>query len=398
VTVPGGNVTGNNKVWQKLSFAPISTGKIRVLTNASPDGWSRIAEVEAWQTPSGASSSSADIRWAVADQLGTPRMSADRTGTLAGLKRTDYLPFGEELLVGVGGRTQNQGYSVPDGTRQKWAGKEFDGETGLSYFGARYMGSTQGRFTSVDPVKVNKARMLDPQRFNLYAYVRNNPLKFIDPDGKDIYLDNDTKEGRRKALIKATQTLTTAEQRNICSRRTADGRVELYIKDPNKINMDKASAGYKYLTSRISDPNIQIGYTLLGKGQSLVARDGETYSQTGLAASAGGLTIGYGGGNVQVIVAEGGVSNGVKGLTASGKDVQIAFPDHIVTAHELFGETLKYTRGNESLQAQDAATKAEDSRRVIGIENEIRDDLGLPRRSGKDHEGTVDFGEVIVRP
>lgn len=110
------------------------------------------------------------------------------------------------------------------------------------------------------------------------------------------------------------------------------------------------------------------------------------------------MTLGLGGGNVQVIVAEGGVPNGVKGLTASGKDVQIAFPDYLVTAHEMFGETLKYTRGNERLQGQDDGTKAEDSRRVIGIENEIRDSQGLPRRSGKDHEGTVDFGDVIVRP
>lgn len=35
VTVPGGSVTGNNKVWKKVTFAPITTSKIRVLTNAS---------------------------------------------------------------------------------------------------------------------------------------------------------------------------------------------------------------------------------------------------------------------------------------------------------------------------------------------------------------------------
>ena len=47
-TIPAGSVTGNNKVWRKFTFAPITTTKIRVLTNASVDGYSRIAELEAW--------------------------------------------------------------------------------------------------------------------------------------------------------------------------------------------------------------------------------------------------------------------------------------------------------------------------------------------------------------
>jgi len=49
VTVSGGSVSGNNKVWRQFSFAAITTSKIRVLTNASPDGWSRLVEVEAYQ-------------------------------------------------------------------------------------------------------------------------------------------------------------------------------------------------------------------------------------------------------------------------------------------------------------------------------------------------------------
>lgn len=48
VTVPGGSVTGNNKVWKKISFSPITTTKIRVLINGTSDGWSRLVEVEAW--------------------------------------------------------------------------------------------------------------------------------------------------------------------------------------------------------------------------------------------------------------------------------------------------------------------------------------------------------------
>ena len=46
--VPGGNVTGNNLVWRKLTFSLISTDRIRVLVNAALGSYSRIAEVEAW--------------------------------------------------------------------------------------------------------------------------------------------------------------------------------------------------------------------------------------------------------------------------------------------------------------------------------------------------------------
>jgi hypothetical protein len=51
VDVPGGNVTGNNLVWRRFTFAPVSTSAIRVLVNASLNGYSRIVEVEAWTTP-----------------------------------------------------------------------------------------------------------------------------------------------------------------------------------------------------------------------------------------------------------------------------------------------------------------------------------------------------------
>ena len=56
VDVPGGNVTGNNLVWRKFTFAPISTNAIRVLVNAGLNGYSRIAEVEAWTSVSGSAS------------------------------------------------------------------------------------------------------------------------------------------------------------------------------------------------------------------------------------------------------------------------------------------------------------------------------------------------------
>jgi RHS repeat-associated protein len=129
-------------------------------------------------TPQGDSQTS----YLTADSLETPRVLTDSVGTIKA--RHDYLPFGEEISVGVGARTATQGYIV-DGVRQKFTGKERDAETGLDYFEARYYNSGQGRFMSSDPVPLNVNRILDPQRFNSYAYARNNPIVYVDPDGQD---------------------------------------------------------------------------------------------------------------------------------------------------------------------------------------------------------------------
>jgi RHS repeat-associated protein len=68
------------------------------------------------------------------------------------------------------------------------AGTEFSMATGLDYFGARYFSGAQGRFTSPDPTFMTRQRVSDPQQWNLYSYTRNNPLKYIDPDGRELKL------------------------------------------------------------------------------------------------------------------------------------------------------------------------------------------------------------------
>jgi RHS repeat-associated protein len=145
--------------------------------------------------------SNGTVRWMVKDALGTPRMMPDQTGSLAGVKRRDFLPFGEELLAGVGSRTTAQGYGTSsDSVRQKFTGQERDLETGLDYFIARYYSGTQGRFTSPDEFTGGPDELFDfadiaaanptfyadignPQSLNKYQYTYGNPLVYVDSDG-----------------------------------------------------------------------------------------------------------------------------------------------------------------------------------------------------------------------
>lgn len=196
-------------------------------------------------------------------------------------------------------------------------------------------------------------------------------------------------------MLNITKNLTAAEQKNVGVRKNADGKYELYVKDPSEIDPTKASAGYQQLTDRIGNHDLKISFTLIGKGQSATAQSGQVFTQRALskAGDAGGVTNYYGNGNLEIFVPEGGAPDGVKGLAASGKEVQIANPDYIIAAHELFGETYKYTPAGTRAGLQNNIVA--DSDAVIKIENEIRQFHGLPMRSGTDHGYIRD--SVIIR-
>jgi hypothetical protein len=53
---------------------------------------------------------------------------------------------------------------------------------------ARYYSPTMGRFLSVDPKMTIRKNLFEPQRWNRYSYVLNNPLLLIDPDGKEAFV------------------------------------------------------------------------------------------------------------------------------------------------------------------------------------------------------------------
>jgi RHS repeat-associated protein len=94
----------------------------------------------------------------------------------------------------------------PNGIRSRSSGKERDAETGLDYFGARFFSSSQGRFTSPDEPLADQYPE-DPQSWNLYAYVRNNPLLGVDPDGRGclMYITTYTRDEHEQWVATGTE-------------------------------------------------------------------------------------------------------------------------------------------------------------------------------------------------
>src|SRR5206468_5793953 len=171
--VTGGNISGNNKVWRKFQFSSITTSKIRVLTNASADGYSRITEVEAWGT---AASGAGAINYILQDIQGSARAVMSNNGSSSAIMaRHDYLPFGEEIGAGLGLRSSSQGYGATDTNRQKYGLTERDDATGLDHTWWRKYENLSGRWTSPDPYR-GSMYIADPQSFNRYSYTTNDPV------------------------------------------------------------------------------------------------------------------------------------------------------------------------------------------------------------------------------
>ena len=114
------------------------------------------------------SSDDKTIYYRHSDHLGSANWITDYHGDP--IQYLHYLPYGELLL-----NQQVAGYDE----RYKFTDKERDAESGYDYFGARYYASPLYNWTSVDPLS-DKSPQISP-----YAYCGWNPIKFIDPDGRE---------------------------------------------------------------------------------------------------------------------------------------------------------------------------------------------------------------------
>ena len=93
-----------------------------------------------------------------------------------------YAPYGEQ-------------YSQAGTADPSFTGQNSDTTSALYDFTFREHSMSQGRWISPDPAGLAAVDPTNPQSWNRYAYVMNNPMAFIDPDGMDCVYLNDAGTG-----------------------------------------------------------------------------------------------------------------------------------------------------------------------------------------------------------
>ena len=122
------------------------------------------------------------------DHLGSSSYITNLDGEV--VQHIEYVPFGEVFI-----EERNDVWNTP----YLFNAKEFDEETGMYYYGARYYEPRLSLWISVDPISNydprNNENYLDGEHnlgvyntFNLapYGYCYQNPIRLIDPNGKQV--------------------------------------------------------------------------------------------------------------------------------------------------------------------------------------------------------------------
>ena len=152
-----------------------------------------------------------------------------------------YLPYGE-LLVDEHSSSEDLPY--------KFNGKQFDEETGLYYYGARYLNPMASLWYGVDPLAEKNSHI------SSYVVCSNNPIMRIDPDGRDDYFNSKGK------FIRRTETKTNNIYISINGKNILPSQLDLNIKRNRQV---MANVVGHYATA--------VGISYWGKGKMAVGRN-----------------------------------------------------------------------------------------------------------------------------
>jgi RHS repeat-associated protein len=171
------------------------------------------------------------------DHLGSASYITDDSGAVT--QTLNYLPYGEDWV-------DLQYFDLMPAENNlgvyKFNGKEKDAESGYNYYGARYYDSEKISWLSVDPMS-DKYPSLSP-----YVYCANNPVKLIDPDGEEIWIEgkdgskcqykigmkSDNYNGYAKETINALNKLSDSKTAGLTVKKLALNKtVSLNIEETN---------------------------------------------------------------------------------------------------------------------------------------------------------------------
>ena len=258
------------------------------------------------------------------------------------------------------------------------SGKERDGETGLDYFGARYLLAAQGRFTSPDSPSYGNRK--NPQTWNLYAYSLNNPVTFRDPDGHKIDCANNTQQcqadaaaatGNAQAAARVTTKTTTTQHSFLGIFHWTTTETQIAIKGDVSSFRALSPNASKLADLVTSDKTITVTYTDVKPG---------TWSESGTVLRGGSTsrTPTQGWADPAAWIDPSRTQGAVYDPDAVAQNIPQANTaeefGHEVLGHiwgELFGGAPAGTRGNmrDSIRSEDAVRALDPARGQKGLES-----------------------------
>ena len=181
------------------------------------------------------------------DHLGSTSYITDDKGNIT--QYDAYLPYGE-LLVDEHSSSEEMPY--------KFNGKELDEETGLYYYGARYMPPVASIWYGVDPLMEKYPNM------GSYVYCHGNPMNRIDPDGMDDY--KLSKDGHlefwRKTNAKTTHRIFSGKSNITVNKNLVNQLVENQSSDGTDARIFNADDAFKFFKFAADNSNVE--WNLIG--------------------------------------------------------------------------------------------------------------------------------------
>ena len=229
-----------NNMWQ-MSTTPMGMRQTKHIFV----GETRIATKNNWWQDTGTEYEKYNTYWYHADHLGSAQLVSNWKGEE--YERIEYTPYGEIWVEKVKNGHESINY--------RFTGKEMDSETGLYYFGARYLDPKYSRWLSCDPAlrdyvsqtSKGEGGIYNHINMHLYHYGGNNPIRFVDPTG--LY---DEENGYTEDEISAFNNMSTSAQLEFLKNEKASvsegtdsaGKKSMYMRNQLKNSMKLSSLFY----------------------------------------------------------------------------------------------------------------------------------------------------------
>jgi RHS repeat-associated protein len=300
------------------------------------------------------------------DHLGTPRVTTDYTATI--VRTESNLPFGDGFTKTTSPFLDFVGY----------AGGFWDSESNADHFGAREYGKTQGRWLTPDPAGIGAVDPRNPQTWNRYAYVNNNPMSHVDPTGKAIELAGAYEA--RKRQLEALQKAAGKAGSYLYDNLAKDGKhyVGIYKNGPdgkgasfNSINAvsnklggiinDKAVATIQFVS-----PGTKVMNTSIGSADNHMSPAG-TFAIPGIA---------------HIYVTSDDLGHVPGTLIEGGKPTEANLSEVLI--HELGHVDSVWYHGGEDSDGD-----------AVRIENQVRQAEGAPMRIGHTTPNDVNLSGLV---